>query len=90
MADAATTGADLRYSHAFVITPGTTEFTNNTRRIYVGLTGRLVIVTPNDEEVTLQNVPVGFHDILAKKVLATSTVGSPTETTTAAMLVGFY
>ena len=90
MADAASTGADVRNSNGFAITPGAGEFASNTRRVYVGISGHIVAVTPTGDEVVLQNVPVGFHDLLAKQILAETTTGSPTVSTTAGALVGFY
>ena len=76
--------------NAFEITPGTAEFANPPRAIYVGSQGAIVVVTIHDEEVVFRNAQPGSRiDIRAKKVLA-ETTGSPTETTTATGLIGMY
>lgn len=85
------TGSDVPNSRSFAITPGTADLTAETKKIYVGVTGHLVIVTPDGTEQVLQNVPAGFHEIKASKVLAiTAASGSPNYTTTAGALIGFY
>ena len=77
-------------SGAFVIVPGTSEFGNHTRGIYVGGAGDIVVVTVKDQEVFFSSVPAGtILPIRCKKVLATGT-DSPASTTTATLMVGLY
>lgn len=85
-------GADSPALNAFAITPGTAEFAEPTRFIYVGGTGKIIVVTVNDDEVIFQNAQVGtVLPVRAKQVLALSeSFGSPTETTTATNLLGLY
>lgn len=63
------------------ITPGT-PIGLDTRGIYVGVTGNLVVTMANGETVTLSNVPVGFYPLSITLVV--------TSGTTATNLVAFY
>ena len=81
--------AHTRYSRKVKITPSTTAFSPPLERIYVGVTGDLLVETRAGVEIFFENIAVGFHDIQAAKVLATSD-GSPTELTTATALIGIY
>lgn len=63
--------------HAAAITPSNSvNFDTVARAIYVGTTGNIVIVTPNDEVVTFTAVPVGILPVMAKRVNSTSTTAS--------------
>jgi hypothetical protein len=79
------TGLTSPARNHFAITPhNSTDFTaNNTRAIYVGGAGNIVIVTENGDAVTYSNVPAGtIIPIVAKRVNSTNT--------TATNLVGMY
>lgn len=63
--------------HAAAITPhNSTNLDTVARAIYVGTTGNIVIVTPNDEVVTFTSVPVGILPVMAKRINSTSTTAS--------------
>lgn len=67
---------------AFVINPSdtvdsTTEI--RARAVYVGTTGNLIVVfsdDPTNTQVTLSSVPVGWHPMSVKYVIATGTTAS--------------
>lgn len=63
------------------ITPGT-AIGLETRAIYVGVSGDLVVTMANGETVTLSNLPVGFYPLAITLVV--------TSGTTATNLVAFY
>ena len=83
-------GSSSPATSGFAIAPGTTEFTDWTRAIYVGVAGDLVVVLEDDSEVFFVGVPAGTTlQVRAKKVLLEVT-GSPTEPTTATALIGLF
>ena len=83
-------GSNSPATSGFAISPSTTEFTDWTRAIYVGVAGDLVVVLEDDSEVFFQGVPAGTTlQVRAKKVL-TEVTGSPTEPTTATALIGLF
>lgn len=74
----------------FAITPGTGDLTYQTRGLYIGTGGTLVVVDTTGNEVVLTNVPDGaILPIRVDKVLATQG-GSPGVDTTASGIVGLY
>ncbi len=78
------------YVGAFVITPGTTEFTIYTRAIWVGGIGDIIVLTERDEEVIISGVAAGTElRLRAKKLLAVD-LNSPANSTTATNLIGLY
>lgn len=81
---------DSPASILFAITPGTGDLTYQTRGLYVGTGGTLVVVDTIGNEVVLTNVPDGaILPIRVDKVLATQG-GSPGVNTTASGIVGLY
>jgi hypothetical protein len=46
------------------------------RAVYVGVAGNLVVIMANGQTVTFENMPVGIHPISIVKVLNTSTAAS--------------
>jgi hypothetical protein len=70
--------------NAVAITPhDSNELSNVTRGLYVGVTGDVVVVTANGDEVTLTALAAGvFHPIRVKQVKSTNT--------TATNIVGVY
>ena len=64
--------------NGFAITPhDSNELTHVTRGIYVGGTGNMVVLTMNDESVTLVGLPAGsLIPIRAKRVDSTSTTAT--------------
>jgi hypothetical protein len=83
-------GSASPHTSGFLITPGTSEFTDWAREIYVGGAGDLVVVLEDDSELFFQGAVAGsVLPLRAKKVLAESST-SPTETTTATGLIGLY
>lgn len=77
-------GLEAPASRLFAITPSnSTDFTTDTRAIYVGTAGNIAIVTAAGDVVTLSNVPAGtILPIRATRVNSTNT--------TASNLVGMY
>lgn len=62
-------GLDSPYENAALITPhDTTELTNATRAIYVGVAGHIRLTTVKGNDVLLENVPVGVLRIRAKLI----------------------
>lgn len=46
------------------------------RALWIGVTGDVAVVFANDAAVTFKNVPVGFLDVMAKRVNSTGTTAS--------------
>lgn len=62
---------------AFDITPNDIDdLPRIARALYIGTTGNVRILTPDDEDITFDNVPVGTLEAQAKRVFATSTTAS--------------
>ncbi len=65
-------------SNGFAITPSdATNFTRETRGIYVGTTGNVVVVFPDASTVTFNSVPAGaILPVRAIRVNSTNTTAS--------------
>lgn len=60
----------------------TVDLSQHTKRIYVGGTGAIKVDLTDGGTVTFAAVPVGFHNIQAKRIYSTGT--------TATNLIGLY
>lgn len=71
-------GVDSPASRAFAITPNdSTDLTTQTRALYVGTAGNLVVTLVGDSSsVTFSNVAAGYHPLRVKRVHATSTTAT--------------
>jgi hypothetical protein len=71
-------------THAFAVTPhDTNELTNQTRGIYVGVSGDVKVTTIDGDAVTFVGLASGvIHPIMAKIIWSTGT--------TATSIVGVY
>lgn len=87
----ATPGLSDPATRAFAITPGTAALSTIPRYLYVGADGNIVVVDTTGNEVTLKGAKAGsVLPIRVTKVLASGTIGSPVDTTTATGIVGLY
>lgn len=70
-------GLDAPIEHAAAVTPSdTVDLATASRALYVGSTGDLRVTTVGGDTVTFADVPVGWHPIRARRVLATSTTAT--------------
>ena len=68
--------SDPATSYAALTPSDTTDEGTQFRGLYIGVSGDVVVVGPNDSAVTFANVPVGVLPVVGKRVNATGTTAS--------------